>query len=305
MPTMDLSNLTIPADLFYSKSSNELRKPRSLMKVTPTQIKVKKVSIKRRIVQSRKNHPGPQLGRVGKLKHYVLQKLLLKKQKAASLKQVGNKENKNVNVNKPIVVKPLTIQEERSLMREIREKEEVMVKQMFCENKFTRKRAKGSSFKFFKSKNVRDSEDETFSDESDELVPEIRDFNELSIVTAKPRTLPKTQSVLLDAIAFDDEVDPDLANTTSVIESLLQNLDEGDSNMFAPSTTKTAVEASFTLKGLIDTLEGKPEKSKQEVRKSKFMGLGRNQLQIDAGQKKFGLVTCRDCGFSYNVSFTF
>lgn len=35
---------------------------------------------------------------------------------------------------------------------------------------------------------------------------------------------------------------------------------------------------------------------------SKIFGFGQNQLQIDAGQKKFGIIECKDCGLNYNVS---
>lgn len=64
---------------------------------------------------------------------------------------------------------------------------------------------------------------------------------------------------------------------------------------------------STTIQNVIDDLEATPEKadnveSTTNRPKSKYLGIGNNQMQIDAGQKNFGIKECKDCGFQYNVS---
>lgn len=64
---------------------------------------------------------------------------------------------------------------------------------------------------------------------------------------------------------------------------------------------------STTIQNVIDDLETTPKKSDavestNNRSKSKYLGIGNNQMQIDAGQKNFGIIECKDCGFQYNVS---
>lgn len=304
---MDLSNFTISPDLFYSKSPNELWKPKSLQKITPVQItKIVKKTNDRQIVPRRKVHKksksktvSPQLGRLRKLKRFSLKKLIKKKLNLANSKkpEQANNENKNT-VN---TTKPMTIQQQKVVASLVKRQEEEICKKRYFQppKSVIPKRAKGSSYKLFKSKNVR-QETESSTESENDLVPEIRDFSDQSIVLQSPPPTKSTASIL-DPVPFeDDDAEPELV-INNVIESLLQNLDgEGDESS---SETPKEMEVS-SLDGLIDTLEGitaeqAPEKVKQ---KSKFMGMGENQMQIDAGQKKFGLVECKDCGFSYNVS---
>jgi N-acetyltransferase len=47
-------------------------------------------------------------------------------------------------------------------------------------------------------------------------------------------------------------------------------------------------------KGILDRIRDKIS--------TKFFGFGHNQLQIDAGQKKFGITECKDCGLNYNTN---
>lgn len=310
---MDLNNLTISPDLFYSKSPNELWKPRSLQKITPVQItKSVKKTKDRQIVPRRKVHKktksktiSPQLGRLGKLKRFSMKKLTKKKLYLgkSSKAVLVNKENKNLS-NEVHTVKPMTIQQQKVMTKVVqRQEEEISKKRYFQPPKtITPKRAKGSSYKLFKSKNVREETDST-SESEDELVPEIRDYSEqsgASVGQPSPPSKP-TASLLIDPVPFDDEdVEHELVST-NVIESLLQNLDGEDED--SSSESPKAKEVS-SLDGLIDTLEGNiVEKDTDKVKKkTKFFGMGANQMQIDAGQKKFGLVECKECGFSYNVS---
>lgn len=64
---------------------------------------------------------------------------------------------------------------------------------------------------------------------------------------------------------------------------------------------------STTIQNVIDDLETTPKKSDAlesttNRSKSKYLGIGNNQMQIDAGQKNFGIKECKDCGFQFNVS---
>ena len=64
---------------------------------------------------------------------------------------------------------------------------------------------------------------------------------------------------------------------------------------------------STTIQNVIDDLESTTEyndavESTTNRSKSKYLGIGSNQMQIDAGQKHFGIKECKDCGFQYNVS---
>lgn len=308
---MDLSNFTISPDLFYSKTPNELWKPKSLQKITPAQItkSVKKTKQGRPIIHRRNVHKksknktsSPQLGRLHKLKRFSLKKLIKKKLNLGSKKtKTVNKENSNT-VNVSATVKPATIQQQKAIAKTIqRQEEEISKKRYFQAPKsMIAKRAKGSSYKLFKSKNVRE-ETESSSESDDDLVPEIRDFDHSGISIGQSPPSKPTASILLDPVPFEDEdAEPELVST-NVIESLLQNLD-GEADESSSETPKASELSS--LDGLIETLEGgKIEKATEKVKqKAKVMGMGTNQMQIDAGQKKFGLVECKDCGFSYNVS---
>lgn len=312
---MDLSKLTIPPELFYSKAPSELWKPRSsLVKITPKEIK-KEISKKspnvvhhRKVFnKARKGIHGPILGRVGKFKKLLIKKKIIKKKPAGA---TSGKENAIINNNK-IDLKPPTKQEELAMLKEIKQKEKELQMKLFNNDSFKRKRAKGSSFKFFKSKNGRgEDESESFDVEGD-LVAGICDYSDKespnsskqeSPNSSKKESPPKltTTAILLDPAPFEDDAEPDLDSTTKIIESLLQNLGDGDND----TSAKVDSGSSMDLDCLIGTLEGTKPVQQEAKKKTKFMGLGENQLQIDAGQKKFGLVECKECGFSYNVSRT-
>lgn len=316
---MDLSNFTIPPDLFYSKKPDELWKPNRIKEVSPKQItksikKIKKVLIRRKPLKLK----TPVLGRIGKFMRYVKKKKplgVLKEKSGNILPSNDNKQLKNNNNNLVKSIGHLTQQEERAMLNDIREKEEAIKKRMFTSEIVAKKRFKGSSFKFFKSKNDRDEEEETQSDESEDLVSEIRDFSEKEdspnnsiVVVAEIHKEPAGK--ILDTTPFEDDKDEsDIEETTTAIESLLKNLDYNKDLENIETSAEPQKEGS--LDDLINTLESgvnecqevDNKSDKKEVKhKQKFLGLGENQLQIDAGQKKFGLVECKDCGFSYNVS---
>lgn len=311
---MDLSNLTIPPELFYSKAPSDVWKPsKSLVKITPVQItkkinKQQKKKVSLNVSHRRKKYKVtivPELGRIGKIKRVLIKNQLMKKkvlqEKSGNiiLRENGVKDGHQLN---KIPVKPPTKKEEQDLLKTIREKEESIQKRLFANENFPRKRFKGSSFKFFKSKNVRESETES-SDESDDLVPEIRDFSDKP--SAPRRNESNEPEISLDPAQSEDESEIELEKTAIVIESLLKELETEDSGVPVPRNESTASEA--TLESLIAVLEGSPTAQDKTVppepkRKNKLMGFGENQLQIDAGQKKFGFVECKECGFSYNVS---
>lgn len=324
---MDLSNLTIPPDLFYSKAPDEIWKPKRMKNITPAEITKNFIfnSCKKQAKHRTTKPKAPMLGRIGKLsakRSKLLKKILKKKSQGRALQEkTGNiipdnsgqliqKEVKKDDPKRTLLAKLTTQQEERELRKAIKEKEEAIKKRMFSDENFSRKRLKGSSFKFFKTKNDREDDESSQSDQSDDLVPEIRDYSEtlssLSslVVTAEVHKVP-IESVI-DETAFEDEEDdaePDIVGTTIAIESLLKDLDQVDDlNEIEQQETSTLDELIGTLEGpTADKTTDKPV-PKQAAQKQKFMGLGSNQLQIDAGQKKFGLVECKDCRFSYNVS---
>lgn len=317
---MDLTNFTIPPDLFYSKSTSDAWKLKKLEKITPTKITSSvKNSVKRaaekvtkRVKHSYKSkfkRNAPELGRVGKINRTLIKKKLLKKKLNVLKENAGNiilhpngilddhQPKGSLNNNNTLIVKLSTQQEERRLQKEIKQKEEAIKSRLYNIENFKPKRVKGSSFKFFKSKNEREEGDSSFDyEDDDDLVPEIRDFSSMTPQFVKVDVHDKPASkILIDPVAFEDE-DVELEGTTIAIESLLKNLDQSECEPLIPQTV-----SSTSLDALIDTLEGKPEKPANKP-KMKLMGFGKNQLQIDAGQKNFGLVECKDCGFSYNVS---
>lgn len=318
---MDLSKLTIPPELFYSKTPSELWKPRSsLVKIAPKEI-LKEINKKspnvvhhhRKVFnKARKGIHGPVLGRIGKFKKLLIKKKLIKKKPAGV---TGGKENVITNNNnKKIDLKPPTKQEELAMLRDIKKKEQEIRNKIFQSDSFKRKRAKGSSFKFFKSKNDRGEEESESSDAEDDLVPGISDYSDKespnysekeSQNSSKLESTPKptTTAILLDPEPFEDDAEPDHDSTTIIIESLLQNLGDGENDTSAKENCEVSG-SSMDLDCLIGTLEGTKPFQQEVKKKTKFMGLGENQLQIDAGQKKFGLVECKECGFSYNVSRT-
>lgn len=328
---MDLNSLTIPPELFYSRTPRatwKLNKVETEEVIKPfkktTTFKSKKLGKKFKISQ-------PELGKIGKIRRAIIKKKPLKqkslkkvlKEKSGNIIQhqngiPGDHNQTNDNNNK-ITFKQPTKEEERLLRKEIKEKEEIIQKRLFRNENFQRKRLHGNSFKFFKSKNaVHDEANEPSVNKDDELVPEIRDFpsqplgNATQIAQAEIHQQPEiAREVLNDSVPFEEEAEADLGNTTTIIESLLQNLDEPDvdPDVDHDASIPLPPKAVSSLESLIATLEGEPtaEKSQQKVEpaikaKVKMMGFGKNQLQIDAGQKKFGLVECKECGFSYNVS---
>lgn len=300
---MDLSELTIPPELFYSKTLTNAWKPKAFPRITPTEI-TKALKKSRNVTQRRKNTRkarAPILGRIGNIKPIKKKKFVKKKSHIqAKSDEILDKEN----VNKTVSINRTSVQNERTLLKEIKEKEEVLRKRMFSSNSVKRKRSKGSSFKFFKSKNDRES-----SSESDDLLSDIQDYSDDSFVTSNTSSgaVQSSISILPDEAPFEGDEDEELDGTVKAIESLLKGLDTADNETANDKVTATKNDyesPSLTQDGLIDTPGGEtPEISKKVEIKKKFMGFGSNQLQIDAGQKKFGLVECKDCGFSYNVSF--
>lgn len=345
---MDLSKLTIPAELFYSKGPNELWKPRRSLQAISVEIsqklnknksKVSKSPLKHnRSKKSSKASKTPELGRIGRIKKSFLKKKFIKKTPLANVLK-----EKSSNIDNNNISKPSTKQEEKALAEEIKKHEAKFLERIFTQkNPFERHRKRGigssKAFRFFKSKNAEIGEQSDSSDESDDLVPEIRDYHagssrpSLDIpscanIDLTPKSSKPLRSNLIDLVPFEEEADEPLDSTAITIESLLQNLEEENEDAEEP-----AVSEESTLESLISTLEGssspkssiklstaeatsedklKTLRSKSETpkvpeskQKTKFMGLGKNQMQIDAGQKKFGLVECKECGFSYNVSFT-
>lgn len=328
---MDLNNLTIPPELFYSKSpSGTWKTSKSLVKITPVQIarqiakKLKQTQAKQKVslkvFHKRKKYKlsnVPELGRSGKIKRSLIKKKFLKKKTTTVLQEkTGNilsHENNQFNNNVP--VKPITKKDQEKILKEIKLKENSIQQRLFNNENHQRKRIKGSSFKFFKSKNIRESEGEE-SDENDELVPEIHDFADNTLKLPQDNTkyyMPEVTSIAMiidDPAPFDDEAEFELEKTTMVIECLLKELEADDKNAPVNEPATSAV----SLESLIATLEGSPTKgssqkkiqedktvSDQVKRKTKLKGFGESQLQIDAGQKKFGFVECKECGFSYNV----
>lgn len=298
---MDISNLTIPPNLFYSKNPAETWKPRCLSKITPIKIsestKKKQSKTSAKIVKKRKvfkRFSGPQLGRIEKVRNAFVKKKLIKKKTA--ILQEKSADNNNI-------AKLPTKKEEIQLQKEIKLQDQEILKRIYVDenHKAKAKRRKGSGFKFFKSKNSEDAEGEEHRSEEieSELVPEIRDFPPPSSADTSQAYEQKTENIL-NLEAFEDDAEPVIDGT--IIESLLQNLDEGEAEA---EKEKTQSDPEYTLDSLIGTLEGvESEEPKIEVKKqlkTKLMGLGNNQLQIDAGQSKFGLVECKECGFSYNV----
>lgn len=313
---MDFNNFTIPPELFYSKSPSETKKPRCLSKIEPKDItkaikpetkENKRVLTKTQTIKKRLKRRVPELGRIQKIKRALIKKKVLKKS-GTGLKTSGTglKEKSenvilhpnvisdhNLNNNNSLLVK-LTKQDERAMLKEIRQKEDEIKKRLFGSESLPKKRFRGSNFKFFKSKNVHEDKQEA-PDDTEELVPEIRDYS-----TEKVAQQPETNKIIIEE-TFEDDGDTELDATTVVIESLLQNLEEPVTDEAAGSSINNG-----SLDELIMTLEGKHEDNKTSPtitkQKQKFLGLGENQLQIDAGQKKFGFVECKECGFSYNVS---
>jgi hypothetical protein len=224
-----------------------------------------------------------------------------------------DKENSRT-INNNNSVKPPTKQEERATLKELKKQDESIKRSMYSVAK-KRKKSKGSSsFKFFKTKNA-STEESSSSDESEDLVPEIRDFPESKSSPEPKMKVPAKSprkaytSILMDE-TFEDFADTDINGTTFAIESLLMNLDTTEIDTTIP-LMKPVEANTTTLESLIETLEGVPAAEKiktpekrptKEAKKVRFMGLGENQMQLDAGQKKFGLVECKECGFSYNVS---
>lgn len=327
---MDLNNFTIPPELFYSSAPSETWKPKKQApispKASPKAIVTKHFPTNTTFKRKKfKISGGPELGRIGKIRRVFTKKKQPLKQKALGRVLTEKSSNiiqhlkglpddheqlKKATYNNNITVKPPTKEEERLLRKEIKEKEDIIQKRLFNNENFERKRFKGSSFKFFKSKNVRGDESDPSTTEDDDLVPEIRDYSskpssgKTHIVQADIHQTP----AIVDPIPFEDEADGEPDSTTIIIESLLQNLDEPECETSMEISNK-ATTAMTGLDSLIATLEGEPaakkvqEEARAEVKqKLKIMGLGKNQLQIDAGQKKFGFVECKECGFSYNVS---
>lgn len=297
---MDISNLTITPDLFYPKNTSDTWKPRCLSKVPSTQIPKKKLeavntkNVKKRFKKLMSN--GPMLGRIGKIRNMGLKKNMLKK-KAVVLKEmsgnvIGLKKNNN-NVKAP------TKQEEIKLLKHMKIMEKEAQERLFVDMNLNikRKRSKGSSFKFFKSKNCQAEDEKESSLIDDDLVPEIQNYSPTSSAETSWKVQEKPR-LIIDPEDFEDDCEPVIDG--NVIESLLETLNDTNTSF---KTSKMSQKTSvFSLDSLIETLEATGDKEAKKKPKVKFLGFGNNQLQIDAGQKNFGFAECKDCGFSYNVS---
>ena len=112
-----------------------------------------------------------------------------------------------------------------------------------------------------------------------------------------------------EANDFEDDMEPEFNTDKVNIESLLEQLDGEDSNGLSQNNEQPTPQ---TLDSVIDILQsvGIQQLSspilngveRVPIKSSKFMGMGTRQLQLDAGQKKFGIVDCKECGLHYNVS---
>ena len=257
---MDSNKLTIPPELFYSKAPSDIWKPlKSLAKISPVQITKKlqknqpknKVSlnVSRHYKKNYKKTSGPLLGRIEKVKQMFKKKKVKKgvlQVKSENISHENKAEEDQSLKTNPV---KLSTKKQKDLRKQIKKKEESIQEQSFNEN-FKIDRFKGSSFKFFKSKNDRESEDE--SDYSDELVPDIRDFS--ASPQKNNRHKPEKTLVALDPVPFDDDDDVEMKlREPADIESLLKELDKTVESDDLPNEPKSS---QLTLEGLIATLEG-------------------------------------------------
>lgn len=110
---------------------------------------------------------------------------------------------------------------------------------------------------------------------------------------------------------FEDDKESEFISDNANIESLLEQLDGEEPTQ---DSTQNCSEPRVlqTLDGVIDILQNVGiQKIASPIstvvgnvtsKPTKFLGIGTKQLQLDAGQKKFGIVDCKDCGLHYNVS---
>lgn len=100
---------------------------------------------------------------------------------------------------------------------------------------------------------------------------------------------------------------PKESSVTVTIEALLEKLEsDNDEPPMSPKTMTNIKSNSTTIQNVIDDLESTSDNNDSvqytsSRLKTKYLGIGSNQMQIDAGQKKFGITECKDCGFQYNV----
>lgn len=174
---MNLDGLTIPPNLFYSKTPSDTWKPKLKIVITPAQIRKNfpksSSSIKKKKQVKKRLSDGPMLGRISKIKKKLIKNNLIKKTKTGNPQKKALENNNN---NNNIASEPVTKTQERQILREIKKQDEAVCKRLYVDDhKPERRRSPGKSFKFFKSKNANQSSSSTNESDDDNLVPEIRD----------------------------------------------------------------------------------------------------------------------------------
>lgn len=247
---MDLNKFTIPPELFYSKKPSNIWKPRKILaKITPAQITKEfqkipkaKVSLNAAHKSKKLRNIVPELGRIGKIRSSLMKKKLIQKPGPKMLQEISENVNRmetedsKLNNNNP---KMRSSKEEQDFIKKIKDNDEEIQKRLLSNENFSPARkpvTTGSSFKFFKTKNLQDSEEE--SDESDDLVQEW-DFASSS---------PEANKSCESAEAEKDK-------KSSEIENLLKEFDYSDEDEVPSSDCATS---GMTLENLIATLEGSP-----------------------------------------------
>ncbi|CAO1363985.1 unnamed protein product [Diamesa tonsa] len=319
---VDMDNYTIPPELFYSKSVLEpKRKPFKVFPSIPIVAAKKAPSPKRSAARSirrrvNKHNSCPELGKLGNFSRRIIKKK--KPMKVLTLKTNNiQSENNNNNVEVPKFDKPLNPEcilvptanisinqpqaapaKPKPSKDEVKKMEELIKKRFYVDENYEPQRLKGKSFKFFKTKNARP--DESSEESEDDLVPEIKSFT--------PPNNYCTEKTSYISTSFDEDLPIKDSSVTVTIEALLENLEsDNDEPSMSPPKKINLSPDSTTIQNVIDDLEATPEKadtveSTTNRPKSKYLGIGNNQMQIDAGQKNFGIKECKDCGFQYNTN---
>ncbi|CAO1312383.1 unnamed protein product [Diamesa serratosioi] len=314
---LDMDNYTIPPELFYSKSLMESCKRKSFKVFPSIPIIVtnkKAITPKRSAVRSNrrrvnKHSSCPELGRLGNVSRRIVKKkkpVKVLKLKTDNIQPENNNTtevSKTVDKLNPECLMPSSLpqpcpQKSKASKDEVKKMEELIKKRFYVDENYEPQRLKGKSFKFFKTKNARP--DESSEESEDDLVPEIRSYS--------PSNNRCSESAAFPANSFEEELAPTESPGKVTIEALLENLesDDDETSMSSPIITSTQSN-SATIQNVIDDLESIPEnneivQSTTNRLKTKYLGIGSNQMQIDAGQKNFGITECKDCGFQYNTN---
>lgn len=93
------------------------------------------------------------------------------------------------------------------------------------------------------------------------------------------------------------------AKTITSIQNVIDILESTEIQEASENSNESEKNANENIN--LEGNESNNDKQKSDTgkikEKSKFLGFGQNQLQIDAGQKNFGITECKECGFNYNV----